>query len=317
MSGYVTRWADFWADNLYHNGCRDVGSSMIFFVALRPRHWAKNLLVFLAPFGAGAVSFSNAVVLLFAFLALSAAASATYLLNDVRDRDIDRFHPSKKSRAVAAGHIQPRTALIAALFLISLAVALGSLTNWASLAGIAVYLLIANLYSLWFKRVPALDVVILASLFVLRIVIGAAVVSVTISNWLYAAGFFAFLSIGFAKRFIELSLRDQRTVEEVSRGRGYFPADLASLQIAGLGSGLISALVLTQYIEKTQILAGGGFGNILWILVPIWVYWVTRFWIFVSRGKIPDDPVEFVLKDGVSYLVVFSMFLINAVVVWG
>lgn len=290
---------------------------MVLFRALRPRHWAKNLLVFVAPLGAGAISFSNLGFLLLAFLALSAAASASYLINDVRDRALDRSHPSKRLRAVASGALQPRSAVLVAFSLIMISAALGSLINLLSLASIAAYLLIATLYSFGLKRVPALDVVILASLFVLRMVIGAAVVSVTISSWLYAAGFFAFLSIAFGKRFIELSLGNPMNAEAVSRGRGYFPSDKDVVQIAGLGSGLISALILTQYIEKVQLSDGGSLESLLWALVPIWVYWVTRFWIFASRGKISDDPVMFLVRDRVSYFVLISMFVINTLVVWG
>jgi 4-hydroxybenzoate polyprenyltransferase len=287
--------------------------TMSFIRALRPRHWVKNLLVIVAPLGAGMTGVEALFAISLAFLALSAAASATYLINDVRDREQDSQHPSKKLRAVASGELKPRTALVAAALLVVVAVSIGWVINFLVFVGIVVYLVVTTLYSVWLKRVPALDVIILAGLFVLRIVVGALTISVEVSNWLLATSFFVFISLASAKRFIELSLPGLDKSNSLTHGRGYLASDRLVVHIAGLASGLISAMLIGQYVETAEISTGSQLLGLLWLVVPLWVYWIFRLWILVARGRVPHDPVEFVLKDGVSYLVGFFIIVIYLV----
>ena len=276
---------------------------MVVLSALRPRHWSKNLLVLVAPLGAGAIAIENLLPLVISFLSLSAAASGTYLLNDVRDREQDALHPTKKLRVIASGKLAPRPAVLLALTLLAFAISLMTFTTVFALAAVILYSVVANLYSLWLRRVPALDVVILASLFVLRIYVGALVVSVEVSNWLLATSFFIFLSLASAKRFIELSRDGLVGDTELLHGRGYLPSDRQVIQVGGLSTGLISAMLLGQWVETLESLGGGELSQLMWLAVPLWVYWVSRLWILTARGKVQDDPVEFVIRDNVSYLV--------------
>jgi 4-hydroxybenzoate polyprenyltransferase len=89
--------------------------------ALRPRHWIKNILVLVAPLGAGALTWEIVPLLFLSFLSLSAAASATYLLNDVKDREYDSMHPTKRFRAIASGRLKPGWAAGIALALVAIA----------------------------------------------------------------------------------------------------------------------------------------------------------------------------------------------------
>jgi len=270
--------------------------------------------VFVAPLGAGVLSFQDISLLLLAFLSLSAAASASYLLNDVRDREQDALHPSKKSRAIASGLLAPGSAILLAFVLVAISMFVMAFVNGFALAGVLSYLLMSTLYSLWFKRVPALDIVVLAGLFVLRIFVGALAVEVEVSTWLLATSFFIFLSLATAKRFIELSLPELGSGNDLVHGRGYLPADRPIMQIGGFSTGLISAMLLGQYVESGHAGAGVWLPELMWIVVPLWVYWIARLWILVSRGRVEHDPVEFVLKDGVSYTVaaiILVVFLIS------
>ena len=271
--------------------------------SLRPRHWVKNLLVIVAPLGAGVLSAPSIPLLLLSFISLSAAASGTYLLNDVKDREQDALHPLKKSRAVASGLLKPVPAVFLAMGLVAISVIVMSFVNALALAAVVGYSLISISYSLKFKRVPALDIVILAGLFVLRIFVGALAVEVEVSTWLLATSFFIFLSLASAKRFIELSLPDFGGGNNLLHGRGYLPSDRPIMQIGGYSAGFISAMLLGQYVESGHRGSGVGLPELLWLVVPLWVYWISRFWILVSRGRVEHDPVEFVLRDGVSYMV--------------
>ena len=285
-------------------------SGVVIFRALRPRHWVKNLLVMVAPVGAGVATFENFASLVLSFISLSAAASATYLLNDVRDREQDALHPTKKARAVASGLLKPAPAVLLALSLVTVALLFISFVNTLALVAVVGYLAASTLYSWRLKQVPALDIVILASLFVLRIFVGALAVEVEVSNWLLATSFFVFLSLAAAKRFIELSMPDLGNGNELVHGRGYLPSDRLIIQIGGLSSGLIAAMLLGQFVESGETASGVGLTELMWLVVPLWVYWISRLWILVSRGRVEHDPVEFVLKDRVSYVVVAIILFI-------
>ncbi len=176
-------------------------------VALRPRQWTKNLLlfagiVFAAELGDGG-RWLEAVA---AFVAYCAASSAAYLVNDVRDAAADRLHPVKRMRPVASGRVSPGVALGAAAGLALVAVAIAAVLGAGSLACLVAFLTLQGAYSLWLKSVELVDVLAIAVLFVLRAAAGAIAVDVRISPWLLVCTFLLALFLGLAKRRAELRL---------------------------------------------------------------------------------------------------------------
>jgi decaprenyl-phosphate phosphoribosyltransferase len=176
-------------------------------VALRPRQWTKNLLlfagiVFAAELGDGG-RWLQAVA---AFVAYCAASSAAYLVNDVRDAAADRLHPVKRMRPVASGRVSPGVALCAAAGLALVAVAIAAVLGAATLACLLAFLALQGAYSLWLKSVELVDVLAIAVLFVLRAAAGAIAVDVRISPWLLVCTFLLALFLGLAKRRAELRL---------------------------------------------------------------------------------------------------------------
>jgi 4-hydroxybenzoate polyprenyltransferase len=176
-------------------------------VALRPRQWTKNLLlfagiVFAAELGDGG-RWLEAVA---AFVAYCAASSAAYLVNDVRDAAADRLHPVKRMRPVASGRVSPGVALCAAAGLALVAVAIAAVLGAATLACLLAFLALQGAYSLWLKSVELVDVLAIAVLFVLRAAAGAIAVDVRISPWLLVCTFLLALFLGLAKRRAELRL---------------------------------------------------------------------------------------------------------------
>lgn len=174
--------------------------------AMRPRQWVKNLLVFAAPAAAGLLgdpaAVGRAVIALVAFVAASAAV---YLLNDVRDLAVDQAHPVKRHRPIAAGHVAPGTALVVAAGLTVGVIALSAMTGtWSLLAVVGVYLLLNLAYSLGLKRVPLLEMVVLASGFVLRALGGAVAVDVPVSSWFLIVVSAGALHVVVSKRIGEL-----------------------------------------------------------------------------------------------------------------
>ena len=180
--------------------------------ATRPRQWTKNILVFAAPTAAGSIIHPDVVARsVVAFLVFVTASAATYLVNDVADRDNDRLHPVKKSRPVASGQLPVDLALSTAAALATVALVTAALVFGAALAGIiAAYLAVSVCYSLMLKRVPLVELACVAAGFALRAVAGGAVAHVAISPWFLMVASFGSLLIVAGKRSVEQSvMKDQ------------------------------------------------------------------------------------------------------------
>src|SRR5258706_3369585 len=176
--------------------------------ALRPAQWTKNLFV-LAPLLFGKVANRPDLVLttLAAMVTFCGVASSLYLLNDVMDRDADLLHAVKRNRPIASGAISSRRALAVAGILFAAAVALAAVSARAALPWVLLYAVLTALYSLVLKKVQLLDVFIIASGFVLRVLAGSAPAAVAPSYWLLLCTFFLALFLALSKRRGELSAR--------------------------------------------------------------------------------------------------------------
>ena len=168
----------------------------------RPRDWAKSVFVLLpVPFAWRAGAHLSVRDLALGVLAFCATASAVYVLNDLRDADADRAHPRKRQRPIASGAVAPGVAVPYALALLALGFALAWATgHMLVLAYLALYVAMNAFYTLGGKQVPILDVFLLASGFVLRVLTGCALVDATPSNWLLTCSLWVALFLGFAKR---------------------------------------------------------------------------------------------------------------------
>jgi decaprenyl-phosphate phosphoribosyltransferase len=172
----------------------------------RPRQWLKNVLVFAAPAAAGVLhewpSLWRAMV---AFVAMCAAASGAYFLNDVADVESDRLHPAKRFRPVAAGDLPVATAASLGRGLLVAALALAALTSrWQLVLVVAAYIVITLAYSAFLKHIAVVDLVSVALGFVLRAVAGAVAVDVVMSNWFLLCISFGSMFIVTGKRYAEL-----------------------------------------------------------------------------------------------------------------
>ena len=273
--------------------------------ALRPHHWTKNLLLAVPWVMAHQWhDLRSSLKLLMALLAFSLVASAVYICNDLLDLPADRLHPFKKKRPLASGALPISWAVLTAFFLFGL----GILAGWTMSPSPFVWLLISYavvvlFYSAFFKHCLVLDVVVLASLYALRIFAGGAVVNVPVSAWLLAFSGFFFLSLAFAKRYLELSLlRDDHRHQRLAN-RPYTVADLDLFRIAGPTCGLLSVLVLALYINSDVVQKLYQSPNTLWFLCPLFLYWILRTWVLVIRGETDSDPLVFALRDKNSLFV--------------
>jgi 4-hydroxybenzoate polyprenyltransferase len=270
--------------------------------ALRPVHWCKNLLV-LAPLVL-AHQVSNREKLLAVLLAVSAfclCASAVYVINDLVDREADRHHPRKRLRPFASGQLSAGTGVGMIVVLLAGAAGLALLTGRPLFAGLlALYLVLTGSYSLYFKSKLLVDVVLLAGLYTLRIIAGAAAANVPLTPWLLAFSMFLFLSLAFAKRYSEL-LQVEAGEQERLRGRGYVVEDLRIIESVGPTCGYLAVMVLALYIQSDLVKALYREPRALWLVCPVLLYWLTRLWFLARRRRLVDDPLVFALTDRVSW----------------
>ncbi len=176
--------------------------------SMRAPDWLKNILVFAAAVFSGDFFTRGILFRSFeAFMALCLVASATYLLNDVKDREADQYHPQKSRRPIAAGLVSPAIACFMAGAAGLGGIALAFSINPATGLGVFGYLFLTTAYTLFLKRAVILDVLALASVFVLRVIIGALAANRgQFSSWLVLCTFLLALFLGFAKRRNELVL---------------------------------------------------------------------------------------------------------------
>ncbi len=282
---------------------------------LRVHQWAKNVLV-LVPLVAAHRLLEPALLLqaVLALAAFSLCASSVYILNDLLDLPADRRHPTKRRRPFAAGDLPVLFGL--ALWPVLMAAAF-ALSLWtlplAFSAVLGVYWLITLAYSLYLKQVMALDVLVLAGLYTIRMVGGTAATEVPISNWLLSFSTFLFFSLALIKRLSELRRLKEKPQQTRAPGRGYDAGDYDAVGQLGSAAGLMSVLVLALYIQSGDVGALYGRPDRLLLMLPMLLYWLARFWVLAHRGQVNDDPLVHALKDPASYAVAAAAL---AVLLW-
>jgi 4-hydroxybenzoate polyprenyltransferase len=266
---------------------------------LRLHQWSKNALVvvpvLLAPELPHLAMLARAAL---AALCVSLCASAGYVLNDLLDLEADRAHPQKRTRPFASGALPVRfgPVLLLALLVGAFALALTQFSFRFSVM-LGIYFIGTVSYSLYFKRRLLLDVLVLAGLYTHRILTGGVAASVRVSAWFFAFSMFLFLSLALAKRHVEIG---RLTSDDKIKNRDYYRADGPMVASLGAASGYLAALVFSLYIENVAHLDLYREPRLLWLAVPILIYWVSRIWIVTGRGQMSDDPVKYALRDRVS-----------------
>ena len=270
--------------------------------ALRPQQWIKNALLFVPVLLAHDVlDASRLLHVVLGFVAFCLVASAGYVLNDLTDREADRLHPRKRHRPFASGELSVRQGVVLCAALLAGAFGISTQVGPSFLSLPALYLVLQVAYSLWLKELLFIDVLILAALYSLRVFAGAVAAQVEISQWLLGFSLFIFLSLAFVKRFCELRQLGAHSPDAALARRSYRQEDLALIQTLGSSAGYISVLVLALYISSSDVVRLYATPQLLWIVCPVMLYWLTRIWFLAGRGELPDDPVLFAATDPQSY----------------
>jgi 4-hydroxybenzoate polyprenyltransferase len=279
--------------------------------AIRLHQWIKNALIFLPPALGHALlrpDVQGSAAL--AFLAFGLCASSVYLFNDLFDLEADRAHPRKRFRPLAAGLISPRAAISVAVALVLAGAAIALAVNTGFVLVLAGYYVVTWAYSLGLKRVPLLDVMLLAALYTIRIIAGAIATNVPPSFWLLAFSVFIFLSLALIKRYAEL-VGARRAEDYVAGGhRPYGSEDMPLIQSFGVAAGYSAIVVIALYINSPESQAIYRHHKPLWLICPLMLFWISRIWLLTSRGRMQDDPLVFAVRDPGSLVTVGLMVLI-------
>jgi 4-hydroxybenzoate polyprenyltransferase len=268
--------------------------------AIRIHQWLKNLLLFVPLLAAHQIGNAQSLgLLIIAFFSFSLCASSVYITNDLLDLESDRRHPRKRFRPFASANLSVLHGVIAAPLLVAASFLLGTVVGVDFLFVLLIYLFLTATYSFSLKRLVLVDCLTLATLYTMRIIAGAAAVSVSLSFWLLAFSIFIFLSLALVKRYAELLVQSQEGKNSV-HGRGYLVTDAPLLQALGVSSGYISTLVIALYLRSENVMSLYAEPLAIWLLIPILLFWVSWVWLKSSRGEMHDDPIVFAAKDKTS-----------------
>ncbi|MEO0389188.1 MAG: UbiA family prenyltransferase, partial [Pseudomonadota bacterium] len=271
--------------------------------AMRPHQWTKNLLVFLPALAAHSTDARDWALAVLAFAAFSLVASGVYVLNDLLDLQVDRAHPRKRFRPLAAGTLSLWHGTALAPALLAGGGLLGLLFGSGLFAALLfLYFGLTLAYSLALKRQLVIDICTLAGLYALRVLAGAAVTGIAPSPWLLVFSLFFFLALAAVKRQAELVATAGTGVESGGGGggRAYVAADLPIVTGMALSSGYVAVLVMALFISAPTTAALYGEPALLWGICPVLLYWISRAVMLAHRGGMHDDPVVFAFRDRVS-----------------
>lgn len=271
----------------------------------RPRQWVKNLLVFAAPGAAGVLTgLPTLLRAVTAFGIFCLAASGTYFLNDVVDREADRRHPVKRHRPVAAGVVPPRVAMGMAVALPATSIMVSLLVLGLPAAGsVALYVAVNVAYNLWLRHEPVLDLAAVASGFVLRAIVGGLATGVHLSEWFLVVTSFASLFIVAGKREEEEVLGSAGSANGRS-SRPVYPAGYLRY-VRALSSGVAMAAYCLWAFDRASRVSGHATVWLQLTIVPF-VLAMLRYAFLVESGdvKTPED----VLLGDATILVLGSIW---------
>ena len=278
--------------------------------AMRLHQWVKNVLIFVPLLAAQLWTQVDSILLtVLAFFMFGLTSSSVYLLNDMLDLEADRYHPRKRYRPFASGQLSLAIGMLLVVLIPLITLPVSYFISIEFFSIMVIYLILTIAYSFVLKTYVLIDTIMLASLYTIRVIAGAAVIQLMPSFWLLAFSMFIFLSLALIKRCSELYLL-KNTDKKYSEGRDYGVEDIPALQSMGLSSGYTSVLVIALFINSPEVVVRYSHPEVLWLLCPALLYWISRVWLKTQRGEMHDDPIVFSIKDRGSQFIAISMLLI-------
>lgn len=275
---------------------------------MRPKHYMKNFLVFLPLlFSGNFFDKSNIITCLLGFVCFSLLASTIYIINDIRDKDKDKKHKTKCNRPIASGKIPVKNAIIFDILLIIIIafICMFGKFNLLSICLVILYFIINLIYSFGAKNVPILDIVILVSGFFIRVLFGATLLNITVSNWLYLTVIAISFYLGLGKRrneIIKSGAKSRKVLE-------YYNKDFLDKNMYMC---LTMAIVFYSLWATDSAVVLKNNNLLIWT-VPIVIIIAMKYSMNIE-GNSDGDPVEVIMKDKILILLgliyVVSLFVI-------
>jgi 4-hydroxybenzoate polyprenyltransferase len=262
---------------------------------LRPKHWAKNLFLFVPPFFAGKFFELDKIELLIGgFVAFSLLASSIYIVNDYRDIEDDKKHPEKCKRPLASGAVNKNVAILLSCLLVVasgvLAYLLDSSGKFLFIAGL--YYLMNLSYSFGLKNIAIVDILILAAGFVFRVKAGAQLASVNTTEWFIIMTFLLALFLAIAKRRDDVLLKMSTGTEMRKSMKGY------SLDFLNTLLGLFCAILIVSYVNYTiSAAAFEKFGHRLFYTALFVIAALMRYLQITFIHNKAGSPTDVLYKD--------------------
>lgn len=291
-------------------------------LVLRPVHWVKNLSLFAAIIFSGELfirgMFTRVVA---AIIVFSLASSATYIFNDILDAKRDALHPIKRQRPIASGRLSKTAALIEALVLavVSLFLALSLSELFFTLLGS--YLLLQIAYSLFLKNIPVIDILVIASGFIIRVYSGAFVIDAHLSVWFLLCVVSVALFLASGKRRAELSVLgpEAQTRKTLSK----YPSDLLNSYVTMFGNAAWMSWSLFTFFESpkaklnvwlflAELSQATTINKLLMATIPVTIFGIMRYEALIFKGK-SEAPEKLLLTDKA---LVASVAIWVTMVVW-
>ncbi len=259
---------------------------------MRPKQWAKNIFVFTAlVFDRKLLNVSAFLVTLAGAAIFCLIASSIYIFNDIADRESDKQHPTKKNRPIASGKLTLGVAWAAAITLLLIGLPLAYLLDPAFLAVCLVYFVLNMLYSTRLKHIPLIDVLVLASFYLLRVISGTTLIEVKrFSPWLYVVTSLFALFIGLGKRRAELVLQYDNGGKVRPALEGY------SIELLDQLINIVSGTTIVSYSLYTFSAPNLPDNHAMMLTIPFVLYGIFRYLFLIQAGE-GGAPEDIALSD--------------------
>jgi len=290
----------------------------------RPVHWTKNFAIFAALIFSGSLLKTPYIYLsLWGFISFNFMASAIYILNDIKDAPLDRLHPIKKDRPLAAKKLPTSFAVFEMVSLAVLSLIIASMTlHPLFLYSVIAYLILQIFYSLFLKNIPTIDILLIASGFIIRVYAGAFVIDAHLSVWFLLCVISVALFLASGKRRAELNiLEDTNSVTRKSLTK--YPKDLLNSYVTMFGSAAWISWSLFTFFESpsfdlnvwlffAEISKTTTIGKPLMATIPVVIFAIMRYESLIFEGK-SEAPEKLLLTDKA---LVASVAIWTLMIIW-
>jgi len=291
--------------------------------AARPIHWVKNFALFAAILLTGMLFEKGQLTnVVWAFFAFNFATSATYIINDILDIKEDQLHPTKKNRVIASGNLPIYLAFFEALVLALIALLISASLSSLFFLTVVAYVIMQILYSMGLKNIAILDILIIATGFIMRVYAGAFVIDAHLSVWFLLCVISTALFLASGKRRAEINLMDETSLETRKSLKNY-KRELLNSYVTMFGNASWMSWALFTFFESpkaklpfwlilAEISRTTTIDKLLMTTIPVTIFGIMRYESLIFEGR-AETPEKLLLTDRA---LIFSVFLWFGLIFW-